>query len=40
MVERSLGDGRAVLVLGGAWFTAAGARESGGEGESERMRAN
>ena len=36
MVERSLGDGVVVMVLGSAWFTVAGARESCGEGGSER----
>jgi len=35
-VERALGDGRVVWVLGGVRFSAADATESDGEGESER----
>ena len=40
MVERALGDGGVVRVLDGARFSAVGARESCGEGESERVSAN
>ena len=35
MVERVLGDGGVVRVLSGARFSAPGAREGSGEGESE-----
>ena len=39
-VEWALGDGGVVWVLGGTRFSAAGARENGGEGESERVSTN
>ena len=36
LVEWALGDGGVVCVIGGVRFSAADARESNGEGESER----
>ena len=35
-VERALGNGEVVRVLGGARLSAASAREGSGEGENER----
>ena len=39
MVERALGDGGLVQVLGGAQLSTVGVREGSGEGESERVSA-